>query len=298
MDLKCVSNIKCDQGAIRSVRFNVDGEYCLTCGSDKKIKLWNPFKELCLKTYAGHGDCVMDACGSCDSSELASCGADKSVVLWDVSDGRVKRRLRQHAAAVNCVEYNEDSSVVVSGSNDNTVCCWDTRSRNNSPIQVLKEAKDSITKVLVIGHQILTGSLDCFLRTYDIRMGNLDADFIGKPISCISSTQDNMCTLVSCTDSTLKLMDRQKGELLNEYTGHTVGDYFIENCVFHNDSIIISGSTCGHLWCWDFVSAKVLEKLKPNDNVSYTQSINSISTHPSKKVLVASCGPCISLWSE
>jgi len=45
----------------------VDGEYCLTCGSDKKIKLWNPFKELCLKTYAGHGDCVMDACGSCDS---------------------------------------------------------------------------------------------------------------------------------------------------------------------------------------------------------------------------------------
>lgn len=45
----------------------VDGEYCLTCGSDKKIKLWNPYKELCLKTYAGHGDCVMDVCGSCDS---------------------------------------------------------------------------------------------------------------------------------------------------------------------------------------------------------------------------------------
>lgn len=54
-----------------------------------------------------------------------------------MSDGRVKRRLRQHAATVNCVEYNEDSSVVVSGSNDNTVCCWDTRSRNNSPIQVI-----------------------------------------------------------------------------------------------------------------------------------------------------------------
>lgn len=41
--------------------------------------------------------------------------------------------------------------------------------------------------------------------------------YILEPISCISSTQDNMCTLVSCTDSTLKLMDRQKGELLNEY---------------------------------------------------------------------------------
>lgn len=46
-------------------------------------------------------------------------------------------------------------------------------------LQVLKEAKDSITKVLVIGDQILTGSLDCYLRTYDIRMGNLDSDCIG-----------------------------------------------------------------------------------------------------------------------
>lgn len=87
-------------------------------------------------------------------------------------------------------------------------------------------------------------------------------------------------------------------KIFYRYTGHKVGDYFIENCVFHNDSIIISGSTCGHLWCWDFVSAKLIEKLKPNNNVSYTQSINSISTHPSKKVLLASCGPCISLWSE
>lgn len=89
MDLKCVANIQCDQGAVRAIRFNgkaynvlkvflcfdycfficfiVDGEYCLTCGSNKKIKLWNPYKELCLKTYAGHGDSVMDVCSSCDS---------------------------------------------------------------------------------------------------------------------------------------------------------------------------------------------------------------------------------------
>lgn len=80
------------------------------------------------------------------------------------------------------------------------------------------------------------------------------------------------------------------------YTGHKVDEYFIENCVFQNDGIIISGSTCGHFWCWDFVSAKLIEKLKPND-CEYTQSINSISAHPSENKLLVSCGPCISLWS-
>lgn len=87
-------------------------------------------------------------------------------------------------------------------------------------------------------------------------------------------------------------------EIDYRYTGHTVGDYFIENYIFHNDSTVLSGSTCGHLWFWDFVSGQVIEKLKPVDNVSYTQSINSISVHPSKKLLIASCGSCISIWSE
>lgn len=55
------------------------------------------------------------------------------------------------------------------------------------------------------------------------------------PISCISSTQDNMCTLVSCTDSTLKLMDRQKGELLNEYKFY----WGLKRNTSHNNSYVI-----------------------------------------------------------
>lgn len=49
------------------IYISVDGSYCLSCGSDKKIKLWNPYKSLHLKTYGGHGDEVTDVCGSCDS---------------------------------------------------------------------------------------------------------------------------------------------------------------------------------------------------------------------------------------
>ena len=37
-----------------------DGNYCLTCGSDKTVKLWNPHTGLLLKTYVGHGQEVLD----------------------------------------------------------------------------------------------------------------------------------------------------------------------------------------------------------------------------------------------
>ena len=85
-----------EKSAIRAVRFNSDGEYCMTCGSDKSVKLWNPYKNICLKTYAGHGYEVLDCASSTDNSQLVSCSADKTIVLWDVGSGKVIRKYRGH----------------------------------------------------------------------------------------------------------------------------------------------------------------------------------------------------------
>ncbi len=43
------------------IQFAENGNYCLTCGSDKTLRLWNPHKGLCIKTYMGHGAEVLDA---------------------------------------------------------------------------------------------------------------------------------------------------------------------------------------------------------------------------------------------
>ena len=47
-------------------------------------------------------------------------------------------------------------------------------------LQVLDEAKDSVTSVQVSDYEILTGSADCRIRRYDMRVGRLFADFIGS----------------------------------------------------------------------------------------------------------------------
>jgi len=80
-----------------------DGNYCVTCGADKTIKLWNPHRledsgtGLLLKTYSGHGYEVIDAQCSCDSSQLCSCSLDKTVFLWDVASGKITNKYRGHA---------------------------------------------------------------------------------------------------------------------------------------------------------------------------------------------------------
>ena len=46
-------------------------------------------------------------------------------------------------------------------------------------LKILDEAKDSVMWVTTSDHEILTGSLDCYTRIYDLRNGKLTANCIG-----------------------------------------------------------------------------------------------------------------------
>ena len=54
------------------------------------------------------------------------------------------------------------------------------------PIQVLEEARDSVSSLHVVGHEIVTGCVDGRVRVYDLRMGMLFVDVIGRMYMVIS----------------------------------------------------------------------------------------------------------------
>ncbi|XP_068083763.1 WD repeat domain-containing protein 83 isoform X2 [Anabrus simplex] len=227
-------------------------------------------------------------------SQIVSCGKDKNVILWDVSTGKILRTYHGHASSVTCVQFNEESSVAVSGSQDNTVMCWDVKSRRREPIQVLKDAKDTITSLQVTDHEILTGSVDCRVRRYDIRIGEVISDFMGESVTSVRFTWDDQCMVVGCSDNTVRLIDKDTGELLGEYVGHKTGDYLIESSTDSTDKHVISGSTEGDVWCWDLVSAAVTKRLTHARGVT----VSSLSAHPKKNVILSAAADVIKLWGD
>ncbi len=73
--------------------------------------------------------------------------------------------------------------MILSGSYDASTRIWDVKSQSHHPIQILKEAKDDITSVKVSStsnHEILTASVDGHVRVYDLRMGQLISDNVGR----------------------------------------------------------------------------------------------------------------------
>lgn len=280
------------QGAVRAVRFNVDGNYCMTCGSDKSLKLWNPHQGLLLRTYTGHSYEVLDARASSDNGQICSCGMDKTVILWDVATGNILRKYRGHAGQVNCVQFNEQSIVILSGSLDGTIRAWDCRSRRQEPIQVMADAKDGVTSIDVSDHEVLSGSADGRVRRYDLRMGTLSVDHVGKAVTSVCFTKDGQCLLASTLDSTVRLFDKESGEMLNEYKGHKNTDYKTDCCLNHNDTNILSGSDNGDVFIWDLIEAKVLQSLSHPSG----RTAHSLSHHPTENILLTVATDKFYLW--
>jgi len=275
--------LKGHQGSVPVVRFSKDGNYCLSGGNDRTIKLWNPIKGSLIKNYNGHGWEVLDLATSVDNSMIASCGGDRMIFVWDVSSGKVIRKYRGHMSRVNCISYNDDNSIIITGSYDKTVKIWDCKAQSQQPIQVLDESRDSISSLYITRTEIITGSIDGTIRTYDIRFGVLKEDTMGSPVTCVNLSHDNNCMLASCLNNSLRLVDKEAGELLNEYKGHKNQSYKIENCLSNDDAFVFSGSEDNDIFVWDLVESNIVGRLK-----GHIRPICGMSFHPNEVALLSS----------
>jgi mitogen-activated protein kinase organizer 1 len=52
---KSVRTLKGHEGAVHVVKYNSNGQYCLSGGQDRIISLWNPTSGVKIKTYEAHG---------------------------------------------------------------------------------------------------------------------------------------------------------------------------------------------------------------------------------------------------
>lgn len=163
---------------------------------------------------------------------------------------------------------------------------WDIKSGGSGsakPIQILEEAKDAVTAV-VVGHEekeIVTGSVDGRVRTYDLRNGKCVTDVMPASVTSLSLSRDDKTLLVGTLDSKVRLMDRRDGGCLRTYgdTGiETDGEkwrneeFRVQSCFGGKERFVVAGEESpsssssggengGRVWAWDVTTGKVVARI-------------------------------------
>lgn len=104
-----------------------------------------------------------------------------------------------------------------------------------------------MTSVTVQGWEILAASVDGTIRRFDIRLGRMYVDEVHHPVTCVAMSHDGLCVLAACLDSTLRLLDKESGQLLASYQGHVHEAVKMDCCLTPNDAHVVGSSETGRL---------------------------------------------------
>ncbi|KAI1214996.1 WD40 repeat-like protein [Annulohypoxylon truncatum] len=301
---KPISHLLGSNGPVHALTYSHSpGTYILAGSADRTVRLYNPQSNttihpssshitrtssssaaspvipqgLLIQSYSGHGYEVLSLDVTADNARFASVGGDRTVFYWDVATALTIRRFggtpQSHTARVNCVAFaGEDDSLVVTGSLDTTVRIWDLKSKSLKPIQVLNEARDSVTAVVVRGSEIVAGSVDGRVRTYDVRMGRCVTDVIGPSVTSLCMTMDGKALLVGSLDSKLRLMDRESGGCLKTYSdpGWKNEDLRVQSILGGKEQYVVAGDEMtgspgrnseGRIWAWDILTGGLVAQV-------------------------------------
>lgn len=170
-----------------------------------------------------------------------------------------------------------EDSLVISGGLDTTVRVWDVRSSSGKPIQILNEAKDAVTSVVAAGLEIVAGSVDGRVRSYDVRMGRVVTDVIGASVTSLCVARDGQTVLVGSLDSKVRLMDRAAGTCLRTYAddGRRNEELRVQSVLGGGDRFVVAGDELtattsasgegndnqGRIWAWDLLTGKLVAKV-------------------------------------
>ncbi|KAK8002031.1 WD domain-containing protein [Apiospora marii] len=306
---KPIAHLLGSNGPVNAVSYSASpGTYILTGSSDRTIRLYNPASSSStnsssyitggkapgtvpadvpqgrlIQTYSAHGYEVLSLQVSHDNARFVSGGGDRTVFLWDVATAQTLRRFggnaASHSARINAVAFGgdgHDDALVVSGSLDATVRIWDTRNQSShKPVQTLADAKDAVTSVLVLGAEIVAGSVDGRVRSYDVRMGRCVTDVVSPShgVTSLGATRDAKALLVGSLDSKVRLMDRDSGGCLKTYAdpGLRNEELRVQSILGGKEQYVLAGDEMtgtpgqngeGRLWVWDVMTGDVKTKIR------------------------------------
>ena len=161
-------DINAHTGFVWTVAYSPDGNYLITGGSDKKVKIWTK-TGAAMRTLDGHTDAVYQVKVSNDGQYIVSCSADNTIRIWNFSDGKLLRTISQHKKAVKGVAISPDGSKIASASEDSSAFIFDFTTGKVLDTILLKDSS-SVNAIAWSpdGGKIATGNANSDISIWDL----------------------------------------------------------------------------------------------------------------------------------
>ncbi|KAH7033007.1 WD40-repeat-containing domain protein [Microdochium trichocladiopsis] len=292
-----VAELDDHDGEVWQVVFSHDGTRLATCGSDKKVILWEVPSFRQLHVLGGHNDGVGNVAWSWDDSLIVTCCQDRYARLWDTNTGFCLKTSERFQEPVCSAVWAADNQSFITGSLDKTrsLVQWDLSMGkifdwpSQRRVEDLAMSRD--------GRWLVAMDDTSHIQAFNLHTRELEYEMdLQVRLASVNISQDCRHLLVNHNNGVAQLIDLVQRETVQKYTGHGGGEYMIRNDFGGaNESYVIGGSEDGCVFIWHKASEEAVEKLS-----GHTPRCNSVSWSPTDPCLFASCGDDgkVKIWSN
>jgi centriolar protein POC1 len=109
---------------VSDVKFHPDGTCLASCGSDKKIKVFDVRSHRLLQHYDAHNDLINSIAFHPNGSYLLSTSNDGNLKIWDLRKGHILYTLIGHEGPTASGNFSPAGDFFTSGGKDSVILLW------------------------------------------------------------------------------------------------------------------------------------------------------------------------------
>ncbi len=277
---------------VNSVATSPDGNYIVSGGNDKLVRLWKASTGVEIQCFKGHKSGINFVTISPDGNYIISISNDYTVKIWNINIGLEIQSSYLKNQFIKKVIFLPNSSQILTGNSEGVIKLWEINT--GKEISRYEGHKRSIYSLAISpnGNYFLSGSDDKTLKLWNLKTGDeLHSSQEHKTfVSSLSFSPGGEYFLSSSWDKMIvwRLSSLEKIRIFetNSYA-------FMASCFAPHPQFILTGGGLGKIKIWDINSGLDIQTFK-----GHRGSTSSISFSPNAEYFVTGGSDgVVKLWN-